>query len=173
MMKTALNNVVLPTSFNVVNNIVQHCWAWIKPTIKCNNAEQYCWQHWTMWAAQHCSRLVSSILNRLGVFTRVGAQMAQAVNALCLSPMKLSLVCDVSCERVSAVDLSCASRVFLRVLRFSSFSKSSRVLHFILILSSCKVGRVNWGNALSIHLSCRNFSDEVIKTNNKTIKLFT
>ena len=28
-MKTALNNVVLPTLFNVVNNIVQHCWAWI------------------------------------------------------------------------------------------------------------------------------------------------
>ena len=25
LMKTALNNVVLPTLFNVVNNIVQHC----------------------------------------------------------------------------------------------------------------------------------------------------
>ena len=31
LMKTALNNVVLPTLFNVVNNIVQHCWAWISP----------------------------------------------------------------------------------------------------------------------------------------------
>ena len=29
LMKTVLNNVVLPTLFNVVNNIVQHCWAWI------------------------------------------------------------------------------------------------------------------------------------------------
>ena len=25
LMETALNNVVLPTLFNVVNNIVQHC----------------------------------------------------------------------------------------------------------------------------------------------------
>ena len=25
LMKTALNNVVLPTLFNVVNNVVQHC----------------------------------------------------------------------------------------------------------------------------------------------------
>ena len=29
LMKTAMNNVLLPTLFNVVNNIVQHCWAWI------------------------------------------------------------------------------------------------------------------------------------------------
>ena len=29
LLKTALNNVLLPTLFNVVNNIVQHCWAWI------------------------------------------------------------------------------------------------------------------------------------------------
>ena len=28
-LKTALNNVVLPTLFIVVNNIVQLCWAWI------------------------------------------------------------------------------------------------------------------------------------------------
>ena len=31
LMKAAVNNVVLPTLFNVVNNIVQHCWAWISP----------------------------------------------------------------------------------------------------------------------------------------------
>ena len=31
LMKTGSNNVVLPTLFNVVNNIVQHCWAWISP----------------------------------------------------------------------------------------------------------------------------------------------
>ena len=35
-------------------------------------AEQYCWQHWTMWAAQRCSRLFSSTQNRLCVFTLVG-----------------------------------------------------------------------------------------------------
>ena len=29
-MKTALNNVVLPTLFNVVNNIVQHCYTWLR-----------------------------------------------------------------------------------------------------------------------------------------------
>ena len=29
-MKTALNNVVLPTLFNVVNNIVQHCYTWMR-----------------------------------------------------------------------------------------------------------------------------------------------
>ena len=29
LLKTTLNNVLLPTLFNVVNNIVQHCWAWI------------------------------------------------------------------------------------------------------------------------------------------------
>ena len=29
LLKTALNNVLLPTLFNVVNNVVQHCWAWI------------------------------------------------------------------------------------------------------------------------------------------------
>ena len=29
-MKTALNNVVLPTLFNVVNNIVQHSYTWLR-----------------------------------------------------------------------------------------------------------------------------------------------
>ena len=28
-MKTAMNNVLLPTLFKVVNNNVQYCWAWI------------------------------------------------------------------------------------------------------------------------------------------------
>ena len=51
------------------------------------------------------------------------ARVAQAVSALCLSSLKPSLVCGVSCERAPAVDLSFASRVFLRVLRFSSLSK--------------------------------------------------
>ncbi len=31
LLKTGCNNVVLPTLFIVVNNIVQHCWAWISP----------------------------------------------------------------------------------------------------------------------------------------------
>ena len=29
LLKAGLNNVLLPKLFNVVNNIVQHCWAWI------------------------------------------------------------------------------------------------------------------------------------------------
>ena len=29
-MKTILNNVVLPRLFNVVNNIVQHCYTWLR-----------------------------------------------------------------------------------------------------------------------------------------------
>ena len=33
-MKTALNKVVLFTLFNVVNNIVQHCWAWSYNTLQ-------------------------------------------------------------------------------------------------------------------------------------------
>ena len=47
----ALNNVVLPTLFNVVNNIVQHCYTWLRDnsgsTMLNNivdNIEQY-WQH--------------------------------------------------------------------------------------------------------------------------------
>ena len=43
-----------------------------------------------------------------------------AVHVFCLSPLKPSLVCSISCERAPAVELSCASRVFLRLLRFSS-----------------------------------------------------
>jgi hypothetical protein len=31
LLKTGCNNVVLPTLFIVVNNIVQHCWTWISP----------------------------------------------------------------------------------------------------------------------------------------------
>ncbi len=31
LLKTGCNNVVLPILFIVVNNIVQHCWAWISP----------------------------------------------------------------------------------------------------------------------------------------------
>ena len=38
LMKTALNNVALPTLFKVVNNIVQHCWAWIT-----RNLVYQCW----------------------------------------------------------------------------------------------------------------------------------
>ena len=70
LMKPALNNVVLPTLFTVVNNIVQHCWAWISAlsgvTMLNNivdNIEQ-CGQHnivqgcfhqpWTGWRFYAC-----------------------------------------------------------------------------------------------------------------------
>ena len=59
-----LNNVLLPTLFNAVNNIVRYC----KPTVLCNNAEQCFWQYWTMWAAKHCSSLFSSGQNRCSFF---------------------------------------------------------------------------------------------------------
>ena len=36
-MKTGLNNVVLPTLFNVVNNIVQHCYTQLQPGFRLNN----------------------------------------------------------------------------------------------------------------------------------------
>ena len=36
--------------------------------IQAHQLGQYCWQPWTMWAAQHCSMLFSSGQNRLCVF---------------------------------------------------------------------------------------------------------
>ena len=51
LLKTGCNNVVLPTLFIVVNNIVQHCWAWISPqsgvTMLNNIVDNYeqCGQH--------------------------------------------------------------------------------------------------------------------------------
>jgi hypothetical protein len=64
LMKTGLNNVMWPTLFTVVNNIEQNCYT----RFRLNNIVQYCWQVWTMWAAQHCSILIDS---RLIIFTRV------------------------------------------------------------------------------------------------------
>ena len=39
-----------------------------KPALRCDNAEPYCWQHWTIWAAKHCSMLLSMTRNRLLAF---------------------------------------------------------------------------------------------------------
>jgi hypothetical protein len=64
LMKTGLNNVLLPTLFIVVNNIEQYCYT----RFRLNNIVQYCWQVWTTWAAKHCSVLLS---NGLGVFCHV------------------------------------------------------------------------------------------------------
>jgi hypothetical protein len=61
LMKTGLNNVLLPTLFIAVNNIEQYCYT----RFRLNNIVQYCWQVWTTWAAKHCSILLSS---GLGVF---------------------------------------------------------------------------------------------------------
>ncbi len=47
-MKTGLNNLLLPTLFNVVNNIVQHCYI----RFRLNSIVQYC-----------CSNVFSSSLN--------------------------------------------------------------------------------------------------------------
>ena len=40
LLKTALNNVLLPTLFNVVKNIVQHCYTWSSATV----LAQQCWK---------------------------------------------------------------------------------------------------------------------------------
>jgi hypothetical protein len=64
LMKTGLDNVLLPTLFIAVNNIEQYCYT----RFRLDNIVQYCWQVWTMWAAKHCSVLLS---NGLGVFCRV------------------------------------------------------------------------------------------------------
>jgi hypothetical protein len=61
LMKTRLNNALLPTLFTVVNNIEQYCYT----RFRLNNIVRYCWQMWTTWAAKHCSILLSS---GLGVF---------------------------------------------------------------------------------------------------------
>ena len=64
LMKTGLNNVLLPTLFIAVNNIEQYCYT----RFRLNNIVQYCWKVWTTWAAKHCSVLLS---NGLGVFCHV------------------------------------------------------------------------------------------------------
>jgi hypothetical protein len=64
LMKTGLNNVLLPTLFTLVNNIEQYCYT----RFRLNDIVQYCWQVWTTWAAKHWSILLS---NGLGVFCRV------------------------------------------------------------------------------------------------------
>ena len=37
LLKTGLNNVVLPTLFNDVNNIVQHCYTRLRARFRLNN----------------------------------------------------------------------------------------------------------------------------------------
>jgi hypothetical protein len=67
LMKTGLNNVLLPTLFIAVTpdsgsttlfNIVDKCEQRGQ-----QNIVQYCWQVWTTWAAKHCSVLLSSGLS--------------------------------------------------------------------------------------------------------------
>ena len=70
VLKTGLNNVVLPTLFNQstilhkllslnqARNQVQQCWTILLTTT----------QHWTMWAAQHCSILFSTTFNNSWFF---------------------------------------------------------------------------------------------------------
>ena len=47
----------------------QHClmlsivlFSIVEPAIRCNNTKQYCWQHWTVWAAKYCSVMFSTVL---------------------------------------------------------------------------------------------------------------
>jgi hypothetical protein len=60
LMKTGLNNVLLPTLFIAVNNIEQYCYT----RFRLNNIVQYCWQVWTTWAEKHCSVLSQNRVHR-------------------------------------------------------------------------------------------------------------
>ena len=63
---------------HIVHSCQQYCSALlhvIAGWFRLNNAEQYCWQLWTMWAAQHCCILFSTTLNKssfLGVYFKYG-----------------------------------------------------------------------------------------------------
>ena len=86
------------------------------------------------WKTDHCVAPVSTDYNCLVYFWKnitvkcvrlvEEARVSQVFSSLCFSPLKnlLSQVwCGFSRERVPVVDVSCALRVFLRVLGFSSF----------------------------------------------------
>ena len=66
LLKTGLNNVVLPILFNVVNNIVQHCYTWLQAGFKLNNLFsivdniEQCGQHNIV---QSCFQQPSTTLN--------------------------------------------------------------------------------------------------------------
>ena len=107
LLKTGCNNVVLPTLFIVVNNIVQHCWAGISPqsgVIMLNNTvdnyEQYgqhnivasCFQQpWTsdhffrvrlVSAASYTSKYVmTSISIHMRLLSLIACRTIRAVNA--------------------------------------------------------------------------------------------
>ena len=56
-MKTGLNNVLLPTLFNVVNNIVQHCYTWLQDnsgSTLLNNIVDHIEQCWQQNIIQDC-----------------------------------------------------------------------------------------------------------------------
>ena len=62
LMKTGLNNVLLPRLFDIANNTVQHCWAWTSlqsslTTLNniVNNLEQ-CWQQNIVQSCFHQAR---------------------------------------------------------------------------------------------------------------------
>jgi hypothetical protein len=93
LMKTGLNNVLLPTLFIAVNNIEQYCYT----RFRLNNIVQYCWQVWTTWAAKHCSVLLS---NGLGVFlpcttfsfSQVHHQIDQNVKCIIILIMRIEAI---------------------------------------------------------------------------------
>ena len=74
LFKVVENRMQQCCAAHIVHSCQQYCSALLslnQPAIRCNNAEQYCWQLWTIWAAQHCCILFSTTLNKwqfLGVY---------------------------------------------------------------------------------------------------------
>ena len=67
LFKVDKNRMQQRCAAHIVHSCQQYCSALLslnQPAIRCKNAEQYCWQLWTIWAAQHCCILFSSTLNK-------------------------------------------------------------------------------------------------------------
>ncbi len=67
LFKVVENRMQQCCAAHIVHSCQQYCSALLslnQPAIRLNNAEQYCWQLWTIWAAQHCCILFSTTLNK-------------------------------------------------------------------------------------------------------------
>ena len=65
LFKVVENRMQQRCAAHIVHSCQQYCSALFslnQPAIRCNNAEEYCWQLWTIWAAQHFYILFSTSL---------------------------------------------------------------------------------------------------------------
>ena len=145
------------TLFIVVNNID---WAWIG----CNNAEKYCWQHWTIWAAKLCSILFSSeqVDNFLpcNIWSENSCRKSEAqdggIDVQCQS-LSIVFVCAVKYEGVGEnfvfyFDI----RINIVVLWIKKFSRD----RIILLRKNCSCFRrfKRFTNCLSLNYSSTTFT---------------